>query len=114
MPEAHGVPGTPPRTFILRLLNFRDQDLVLRESRKIEALRFKGSRLMIFLDFSVETQKQSKSFDHVKLTPRQKGLKYSMFPARLRVQDEESHRFFTSPEDASNWLESLPQRRHHG
>lgn len=83
---------------------------MLRESRKIEALHFEGARLMILPDFSVVVQKQRKSFDHVKLALRQKGLKYSMLvPARLWVQDGETHRFFTAPKDAANWLESLPQ-----
>lgn len=92
MPAARGPLGAPPRTFILRLLNYRDRDAVLRESRKMEALRFEGSHLMIFPDFSVETQKQRKSFDHVKQALRQRGFKYSMlFPARLRVQDGETH-----------------------
>lgn len=110
MPAVRGPPGAPPRTFILRLLHFRDRDAVLRESRKIEALRFEGARLMIFPDFSVETQKQRKSFDQVKQALRQRGLKYSMlFPARLRVQDGESHRFFTVPDEAAAWLGTLPR-----
>lgn len=97
----------------LRVLNFRDRDLVLR-SRKLEALRSKVSWLMTFPDFSVETQKQSKSFGHVKLSLRQRTLKYSMlFPARLLVQEGESHRFFTSPEDAPGWS-PFHRAEHHG
>lgn len=48
--------------------------MVLWESRKIEALCFEGARLINLPDFSIETQKQRKSFDHVKLALRQKGL----------------------------------------
>lgn len=62
-------------------LNFCDRDLVLRDSRELDGLRFEGAKLMIFPEFSVETQKLRKSFDHVKLNLRQRGLKYSMlFP----------------------------------
>lgn len=108
MPATRGPPGAPPRTFILKLLNFRDRDLVLRESRKIEQLRYEGAKLMIFPDFSIDTQKQRRSFDQVKMNLRNKKIKYSMlFPARLRVQDGERVRFFTSPEEASQWLETI-------
>lgn len=101
MPATQGPLGAPPRTFILKLLNFKDRDLVLREARKTEQLRHEGAKL-IFPDFSVDTQKMRHSFDHMKLNLRNKKIKYSMlFPARLRVQDGETVRFFTFPEDAS-------------
>lgn len=34
MPSARGPPGAPLKTFIFRLLNFCDQDLVLQKARK--------------------------------------------------------------------------------
>lgn len=110
MPASRGAPGAPPRTFIFRLLNFRDRDLVLREARKLDALRYEASKIMIFPDYSVDTQRLRRSFDQVKLNLRNRKIKYSMlFPARLRVQDGETVRFFTSAEDASHWLDTLPK-----
>lgn len=110
MPATRGILGAPPRTFILKLLNFRDRDLVLREARKIEILRHEGAELMIFPDYAVNTQKLWRSFDQVKLDLRNRKIKYSMlFPAQLRVQDGKTVHFFTSPEDAFQWLETLPR-----
>lgn len=109
MPAARGIPGAPPRTFILRLLNFRDRDQVLCEARKMDVLNYEGAHLMIFPDYSIDTQKLRRSFVQVKLNLRNRHIKYSMlFPARLRVQDGETVWFFTSPEDASHWL-TLPR-----
>lgn len=85
MPATRPSAGSPPHTFILKLLNFRDRDLVLREARKIDVLRYEATKLMIFPDYSVDTQHQRRSFDH----------------------DGETVQFFTSPEDASHWLDSL-------
>lgn len=66
--RARRMPTTaPPWTFILKLLNFRDRDVVLREARKIDMLPHEGSKFMIFPDYSIETQKQRRSFDQVKL-----------------------------------------------
>lgn len=46
------------------------------------------------------------------MSKRLKGICYSiLFPARLKVQDGETTRFFTSPQGASAWLELLPPNR---
>ena len=109
VPPKQGPPGAPPRTLILRLLNFRDRDEVLRAARQQGEIRFENTRLMIFPDYSVETQRQHKSFDQVKGAMRARNIKYSvLFPARLRVQDGESLRFFNTPREASAWLDTLP------
>lgn len=80
-----------------------------REARKLEELRYENVKMMLFPDYSMETQRQRRNFDHVKAQLRTKGLKYNMlFPARLKVVDGESSKFFTSPEEATRWLESLP------
>lgn len=64
---------------------------------------------MLFPDFSIETQKLRNSFDAVKAGLRSKGIKYSvLFPAKLRVIDGETVRFFTSPKEAAKWLETIP------
>lgn len=110
MPSVRGPPGAPPRTFIFRMLNFRDRDLILKEARKVGELRSENTKIMLFPDYSVETQRQRRTFDQVKTQMRTRGLKYNMlFPARLRVVDGETTKFFISPEDASRWLESLPR-----
>lgn len=57
------IPGAPPRTFILRLLNFRDRDEVLRAARVQGEVRYQNGKLLIFPDYSIETQKLRKSFD---------------------------------------------------
>lgn len=111
MPATRGPQGSPPRTFIFKMLHFKDRDMILREARALQELKYENTRLMIFPDFSMETQRQRKSFDTVRAKLRAKGIKYSMlFPARLRVEDGESTRFFTSPAEASSWIETV--RRH--
>lgn len=94
------------------MLNFRNRDKVLRASRLLGELCFQNAKLMIFPDYSVETQRLRKLFDQVKGALRARNIKYSMpFPARLRVQDGETSRFFHTPKEASAWLNSLPPHR---
>lgn len=94
MPAVRGQPGVPPppRTFIFR---FRDRDLVLLEAMKVAELRSENAKLVFFPDYSIDTQRLYRTFDHVNDQLRTKGLKYSiLFPARLRVVDGESTRYF--------------------
>lgn len=80
--------------------------MVLREARALAEIRYENAKCMIFLNYS-ETQRQRKPFDAVWAKLRAKGLKYSrLFPARLRVADGETTCFFTSPEEASTWIEN--------
>lgn len=89
------IPGAPPHTFILRLLNFRDRDELLRAARVQGEVRYQNGKLLKFQDYSIETQKLRKSFDQVTATLRTRNMPYSvLFPARLRVQDGESVCFF--------------------
>lgn len=111
LPQA---PFSPHFTFIFRLLNFRDRDLVLREARKLGELRHENVRIMLFpvSNSSVETQRLRRTFDHVKAQLRTKGIKYNMmFPACFRFVDGESTRFFSNPEEAPRWIESLLRDR---
>lgn len=66
MPLVQGPQRAPPHTFIFQLLNFRDQDLVLREARKVEELCFENAKFMLFSDYFIETQRLHRTFDHVK------------------------------------------------
>lgn len=108
MPASRGPQGAPPRTFIFKLLHYRDRDTVLRSARTQGELHYENTKLLIFPDYSVETQRQRKSFDHVRAMLREKGIKYNMlFPAKLRVQDGEKVHFFTSPREASAWADTI-------
>lgn len=81
-----GPTECPPFIFIFRLLNFQDWDLTTREARKVDKLRFENTKIMLFPDYSIDTQRLRRTFDHVKAQLRTRGLKYSMLlPASLWV-----------------------------
>lgn len=110
--RAHRVPtgarpsGAPPRPFLVRFLNYRDRNMWLAEARKHKELKFENARIMLFPDFSAETQKRRCSFTDVKRRLRERELKYSMlYPSRLRVQHKGTVKFFETPQDASDWLD---------
>lgn len=71
IPSTRGPQGAPPRTFIFKLLHFRDRDMVMKEARSQDELRFENAKLLIFPDYSLETQGQQKSYDRLRQTPLQ-------------------------------------------
>lgn len=82
---------------------------MLQASRIHGDLHFQNTNLLIFPDYSVETQKLRKSFDQLKVALRARSIHYSvLFPTPLLVQDEETVRFLTSPREASAWVDVLP------
>lgn len=113
--RAHRVPtgarpsGAPPRPFLVRFLNYKDRDMLLAEARKHQDLKYENARIMLFPDFSAETQRRRRSFTEVKRRLREMELKYSMlYPSRLRVQFKGSVKFFDTPQEACDWLDTNP------
>ncbi|KAJ1189108.1 hypothetical protein NDU88_005859 [Pleurodeles waltl] len=105
IPARPPPPGSQPRPLIVRLLNYRDRDLILQLFRKSGPVSFEDGVITAYPDFTAEVQKKRNSFYHVKACLRKHNIKYALlFPARLRIQDDTRTLFFTSPEDAWTWL----------
>lgn len=99
-------PGAPPRPMLIKLLNFRDRDTLLRAARDKGDLSINGQRVSLFPDFSGEIQKKRMLFLDIKKRLRALGVPYSMqFPAKLRVVALNATHFFDSPKDALSWLD---------
>lgn len=106
-------PGAPPRTFIAKLLNFRDRDAVLRLTRLKGNIPFKNTEIKVFPDFSADVQKKRALFAEAKRQLRLRHYTYAMlFPARLRVVGEDRAHFFDTPDAVFAWLEdkAAPER----
>lgn len=117
VPSKPPSPGSHPHPMIARILHFRDRENILCAARTMGDLQFNGNRISIYPDFSSATQKQRASFVHVKKRLRDLQLAYSMlYPAKLRVVDRGKVSFFSSPIEASRWLDTRgrnsPEDRH--
>ncbi|XP_073405639.1 uncharacterized protein [Dendrobates tinctorius] len=115
--RAHRVPmkplpmGSPPRTVLAKILNYRDRDAILRCVRTAEDMCINGQKISIYPDYSAEVQKQRMSYGGVKRRLRDLKLVYStLFPAKLRVVALGTVHFFPTPEDATKWLDLNQQK----
>lgn len=102
-PVPRPKPGASPRTIIACILNFRDRDAILQTARVRGDLGYENATIRFFPDFTLKVQRERRSFEGIKRVLRDKGIKYMMFfPAKLKVIDGATSRFFTTPAEAQS------------
>lgn len=88
--------GAPPRPIIAKLLNYRDRDAALRLAREKHPLRYEGSTISLYPDFTIRVQEARKQFAPLKKQLKDMGVDYAMlYPARLRVNRQGRSHIFT-------------------
>lgn len=100
--------GAPAQPFLVRFLNYHDRDVILAEAQKHPQLPYENTKVMFFPDFTAEVQKRHRSFNEARCRLREKDIKYSMlYPSRLQVPYKGTVRFFDTPMEVSDWIDSL-------
>lgn len=106
MPARSPPQGAPPRTFIAKLLNYKDRDAALHLARERGNIPFGNVKIALFPDFSAEVQRRRQTFMEAKRRLRNMHFKYAMlFPARLRVEHNDRASFFEDPVELTAWIE---------
>ncbi|KAJ1106551.1 hypothetical protein NDU88_003952 [Pleurodeles waltl] len=76
--------------------------------RSFSPPRVDNAQIMLFPDYTLAVQRDQTSYMHLKRRLRAVSLDYSLlFPAKLRIVAEGKAHFFTMPEAAWEWLESM-------
>lgn len=113
MDWAHRI-GTRPtagdqrsRTIIARFLRYKDCQNVMETARKKKRVVWSGKQVMIFPDYSRETQKKREAFIDCKRALHQRKMKFSMlYPARLRISiGGDSSHVFDNPEHVMDFIQ---------
>lgn len=108
VPTGRGTPGAPERHFLVRFLNYRDQDRILSKAHKHLTLPYENTAVHLYPNFSAELQKKLQTFTDVRRRLGEKDIKYSMlYPSRIRVPHGGSVKLFDSPDEADAWLLTL-------
>lgn len=108
IPTGRPKPGANPRPLILKILNYRDRDILLQKARDKGTILFENQRVSLYPDYTVAVQKQRFSFQLIKQKLRAAHLKYALlFPARLKIFYDKKTYFFTCPSEAEEWLEIM-------
>ncbi|XP_078496525.1 taste receptor type 1 member 1-like [Lissotriton helveticus] len=108
IPTGQPRPGQPPRPLIVKILNYRDRDTLLRQARMKSIIEYENRRISLYPDYNNQEQKQRSSYYEVKKRLQTAKLRYALlFPARLKVIHDNKTHFFESPTDVEEWLEVM-------
>ena len=108
--RAHRLQGRQernvPRVLIMRFLNFKDKERVIRAARAKRKVMFKEQEVKFFQDFARETHAKRKHFDKVK--KQALNIQYGILhPARFRVTHAGQSQTFDHPEDAVGYTSPI-------
>lgn len=114
--QAHRIGTLPPnsstghpRTLIMKFLNFRDRERVLKAAQIKGKILYNNEQVCFHPDLSAGVHKMQRSYDEVQKKLRDKGINKHriIFPARLLVTHDDRSHLFQTPAEADNFLQSL-------
>jgi len=107
--RAHRIPGASSkpnsrsgaRTILVKFIHFRDKLKILSLAREKKELKYQGSRVFIYPDFSHGLTQKRRLFDPVKKKLREMGIRYALlYPATLRIHIGEVAHLCNSPDES--------------
>ncbi|KAJ8378803.1 hypothetical protein AAFF_G00236200 [Aldrovandia affinis] len=101
------APSDRPRTIIAAFLRHQDRQRILQAARGTRRIEWEGKQVMIFPDFSRETQDKRASFRQCKKALHERKIKFSLlYPALLSIKvGEGAPRVFDNPQSAMDFIQ---------
>lgn len=103
------VPSERPRTIIAAFLRYEDSQTILRTAREKQRIAWEGKQIMIFPDYSRETQEKRDAFRQCKRTLHELGIKFRLlYPAMLTIYvGDGPPQTFKDPQRAMDFIQRL-------
>lgn len=101
--------SAPSRTLIMRFLNYKQKEQVLRVARSKGMILYKEHTLRFHPDVSAEVHRKQRAYDGVRQKLRERGISKHriIYPARLLVTHQEKSRVFDTPVAVESFIEEL-------
>ena len=97
-----------PRPVIARFMRSGVRDMVLRAAREKNQLLLGDRAIMVFPDYSRDTQLKRAAFRECKKALHDCHIKFALlFPATLRIDSAEGPKRFTDPKKAMEFIRSM-------
>lgn len=99
----------PPRTLIMKFLNYRQKEQVLRAAKAKGKLIYKDQSIRFYPDVSAEIHKKQRAYDEVRRRLCDKGINKHriVFPSRLLLTHREKSTLFDTPAVVERYMEEL-------
>lgn len=120
--RAHRIPSSgqkygqdgkvQPRTVIMKFLNFKQKEHVLKAAKSKGAIAYKGSNLRFFPDLSAELHRQQRKYDAIRQKLCDKGINRHrvIFPARLLLTHGDRTVIMNSPEEVEKFMQQVEDK----
>lgn len=97
-----------PRTVIMRFLNYKQKETVLRAAKTKKEIFYKNQRVKLFADVATEVHRQRKQFDVVRDQLRKLRVRHGILsPSTLVLTYKEKVHKFTSPAEAKIFVQKI-------
>lgn len=98
----------PPRTLIMRFLNYKDKQAVIAAARAKKGIRYKDQQMRFYVDLATGIHQLRKQFDPIRQELRDLGVRHGVIhPARLLVTYKEQTRTFKTPTEAREFIKKI-------
>lgn len=98
-----------PRTLIMKFLNFKDRERVLKAARTKGQVLYQNKPVRFYVDLSAGVHRMQRDYDEVRKKLRDRGIHKHriIFPARLLVTHKERSHAFQTPAEVDRFIQSL-------
>lgn len=94
--------GSAPRSIIVRFLDYRTKEEIIKMAWKNKGFEWKGKRINFDHDYATGVLKKRREYAEVKRLLKEKGIRFQTpFPAKMRVFYEDGVRIYSSATEAT-------------
>lgn len=98
----------PPRTLIMKFLNYKDKQAVIAATRAKKDIRYKDQQVRFYTDLATGIHQLRKQFDPVHQELRNLGIRHGVIhPARLLVTHNERTLTFKTPTEVQEFIKKI-------
>lgn len=102
---------TPPRTLIMRFLNYRDKQVVFAAAWANKDIRFQNQQVRLYPDTAAGLHQLRKQFDLVRAELRKLGLRHGVaHPAKLLVTYKDQTHSFSTAAAAREFVKKIQKK----
>lgn len=99
---------TPPRTLIMKFLNYKDKLAVTEAARAKKEIKYKDQQVRFYPDLAEGIQKMRKQFDPIRKELRNLGIRHGLIhPARLLITYEGKTCTLKTPQEAQDFIQEI-------
>lgn len=106
-PAQAGTPQ-PPRSLIVRFVNYQQKQLVISKAWSLKNLQYAGKRIYMDHDYSPMVQKRRRQYSEIKKQLKERNIRFQTpYPAKLKVHLQDGVKTYNSAWEAAEDLQSL-------